>query len=139
MGAVVGGVLAVGAVQQGRQARKEQRRARQIQQRSQRLQAGRSAIQAVREAQVQRASVIQAGENQGVGGSSAVLGGAGSIQSTTGSNIGFAQQIFGLQQQASRRLEQSAQFAGNADALGQFASMAVNTDLDIDFGFSGRK
>ena len=125
------GVAAVGAVGgavQAGKARREQKRANEQANRARTLQARRGAVEQVRQAQIARSSVVQQGENQGVGGSSAVLGGAGAVKSQAGGNIGFANQIFGLQNSI-QRLQQSAMGhqsnAAGASAIANFAQMGV--------------
>lgn len=117
IGFATGGLI--GPYQQSRQARKEERRARAIEQRRQRLAATRSAIEQVRQAQIQRAEVIATGEVQGASGSSAVQGGAGAIQSQTGGNIAFQNQMYQLQAEAARRLEKAGEFQNRANTLNQ--------------------
>jgi len=128
-GLIIGGVLGTASVVEARKSRKDAARARKVQERSNRLQSGRQAVEQVRQAQIARADVIQSGENQGVGGSSAVIGGAGSVQSQAGSNIGFAQQLFNLQQSARRLQDSAALHAGNSQGFATFASLAANSNF----------
>jgi len=118
-------VLAAASVFESQKSRKDARKARMVREKSNRLQSGRQAVEQVRQAQIARADIIQAGENQGVGGSSAVIGGAGSVQSQAGSNIGFAQQLFNLQQSARRLQDSAALHAGNSQGFATFASLAA--------------
>lgn len=120
--AIVGGLVA-GSLVEGRKARKSNEKASRIQQRSAKLQSGRQAVEQVRAAQVARAGIVQSAENQGVGGSSAALGGAGSVQSQAGGNIAFAQQLFTLQNSAARLQRNAAMHAGQSQALGTLASL----------------
>lgn len=90
----------------GHQKRQEKRKLRQIEQKRSRLEQSRQAVQTLRQSQVERAKLLQLGANRGVSESSGVQGGLGSIQSQTGANIGFANQIFSLNQQAGQRIAQ---------------------------------
>jgi len=104
----------LGGANQARKGRKEAARARKIQAKSKKLQAGRQAIEQIRQAQIARADVSQQAESTGVGGSSAVQGALGSIQSQAGGNIAFAQTLSTLAQQANARMESSAKAFGKA-------------------------
>ena len=131
---IIGGALGVASISEGRKARKQQQRASEIQQKSQRLQTARQAVDQIRQAQIARAQVIASGEAAGVGDSSAVLGGAGSIQSQAGGNIAFLQQLSTLQAQANARLQSAQRASFRAGALGQFAGTIANTSFDNIFG-----
>lgn len=112
-----------GSVSEQSKSRKEARRAQQIQERSARLQSGRQAIDQIRQAQIARAGIIAAGAEAGALSSSAVIGGAGSIQSQAGANVGFIQQLATLQAQANERMNRAQRHAGNASALTEIASI----------------
>lgn len=88
----------------GRQKRQEKEKIAEIQSKRDRLESGRQAAETLRRAQAERASLLQTASNRGVSSSSAVQGGLGSIQSQAGANLGFANQIFALNQQAGGRL-----------------------------------
>ena len=121
------GVATLGlSLQQSRQARKQTKKANRLDERRAKLQATRSAVESIRKSQVARAQIVQAGENQGVGGSSAVSGGVASIASSTAGNIGFADQLFKLQQSSSRLRQSAADFSSNSQAIGQLGGMAAN-------------
>ena len=111
-----------------RKARKADKKAAKIEAKRSKLEASRAAIGQVRKAQIARASVLQQGENQGAGTTTAVTGAVGAIQSQSGGNIAFAQQIFGLQSSAGR-LRQSARThrarASDYEAVGEFADKAA--------------
>ena len=121
------GVLATGSLVEGRKARKSAEKAAKVDQRRARLQSTRQSLEQVRKAQIARAQVLATGEQQGVAGSSAVLGGAGSIQTQAGGNIGFAEQLFSLQQSASRLRLNASMHAGQSQAFGTLASLAANS------------
>ena len=119
--------ITASAVEQNK-ARQDQKRARKIAQKSKRLQGQRGAIEQVRQGQIARASVLQQGENQGVGNSTAIAGSAGAIQSQTGGNLAFAQQIFSLQQQEDKLREAAFGHMGRAanfQAVGSIATTAL--------------
>ena len=120
------GILTGGSLFEGRKARKDTKKARAIDERRGRLQTQRQSVEQIRKAQQARAQVVAQGEAQGVGESSGVLGGLGAIQSQAGGNIGFAQQIFGLQQSASRLRSSAQGHMGNSQAFGQLAGLAAN-------------
>ena len=134
--AVFVGATVHSSIESGK-ARRDQKRAMEREQKRNKLQTARQAIDSVKEAQTLRAQVIAQGEGQGVGGSSAVLGGAGAIQSQTGSNIGFAQQIFSLQQSANRLRTSAQGHMGNAQNLAAVASIAGMAAGSIGSGGGG--
>ena len=113
----------------------EQKKASKAQARQQGLSARRSQRQAIREAQIRRAqSQVQAGA-MGVTGGSGLAGGQASLSSQLGSNIGFAGQMSGLNQQISMA-QSKAQTAGDIAGLGMQAfqnSDAIGAGLDNIF------
>ena len=103
----------------------EQKKASKAQARQQGLSARRSQRQAIREAQIRRAqSQVQAGA-MGVTGGSGLAGGQASLSSQLGSNIGFAGQMSGLNQQITMA-QSRAQTAGAVADLGM--SVIQNSD-----------
>ena len=103
----------------------EQKKASKAQARQQGLSARRSQRQAIREAQIRRAqSQVQAGA-MGVTGGSGLAGGQASLSSQLGSNIGFAGQMSGLNQQITMA-QSRAQTAGDIAGLG--LSVIQNSD-----------
>ena len=124
LGVQLVGALAAGSLLSSEAARQDQKKARKIGNRRARLESGRQAIEQVRQAQIARADVVASSNAQGVEGSSAALGGAGSIKSSTGSNISFAQQIFQLQQSQSRLNQSAANKQMFAGILGQVGAAA---------------
>ena len=121
----------VGSLYEGRRARKMQERAMRVDEKRSKLQAMRSSVQQIRQAQIQRAEIMQMGENQGVAGSSGVAGGMASAQSQATGNIAFAQQIFGLQQSYNRMRSAANKHSFNAQAFGQLGQAVAS------FGFQG--
>lgn len=127
------GILGIGSLNEQRKARKEQKKARAIDEKRLKLQSQRQAVEQIRQGQIARAQIIAQGEAQGAGGSSAVIGGAGSVQSQTASNVAFAQQIFQLQQLARQRLDKAQDFAFRGASLETLANTASRLDLDKMF------
>jgi len=100
---------------QQKRAAKKEKKAQRVQQAITEAQAQRERREAIQQQQQQQAQLANQGVLQGVGGSSGVQGGIGSIGTQTASNIGFQQGQLAGQQQISD-LSQSA-----ADARGQGA------------------
>lgn len=123
-GAAVQFGLGLVGIQQGRQQAKENRKARQIDNKRRRLEAQRSSIEQIRQGQIARAEIIAQGASAGAEGSSAVLGGAGAVQSQIGSNVAFSNQMAQLQQLAQQRLIKAQEFGFRSQALGQLTNMA---------------
>lgn len=123
---IIQGVGIVGSLFSSRSDRKDRAKARKIREKSSKLQAGRQAIEGVRQAQIARANVVQQSETTGAGGSSAVTGALGSIQSQAGANVSFAQSLFNLSQQANNRLESAASHRADSSAFSQVATFAAN-------------
>ena len=93
-----------------RQKKKEKRRLRAIDEKRRKLDMSKQGVETLRAAQMERAKLLQLGANRGVQDSSAIQGGLGSIQSQAGANLGFANQIFALNQQASSRMKDLARW-----------------------------
>ena len=125
-GFIMAGISTVSAASSASKARRQQRKARTIDEKRARLEASRGAVEQVRQGQLARASVLQQGENQGASGSTAVQGAVGSIQSQTGSNIGFAQTIFGLQNSANRMRQAAQASQGRSAGFSQLGSLAMS-------------
>lgn len=118
----VGGLLLAG-FSESRQARRRERRAADVNRRVAGLQRQRQAQASVNEAQAQRAELLQKGVNQGVEGASVVEGGIGAILTQVSSNIGFANTVQDLQNQASDLLQSAARSRQNAQFAAQAASI----------------
>ena len=113
----------------GGRARIEERKARQADERRTQLEQMRAAVESVRQAIIQRAEVAALGETVGIGGSSALSGALGSIQSQAGSNLLFQQQQEELRQLASSRIQEAVNkqaAARNIQLFGQIAFTAAN-------------
>ena len=126
--AIVSAVGVVSSASNASKARRQQRKARKIDEKRARLEASRGAAEQVRQGQLARASVLQQGENQGASGSTAIQGAVGSIQSQTGSNIGFAQTIFGLQNSANRMRQAAQESQGRSAGFSQLGSLAMSVN-----------
>ena len=88
----------------GVQKDKEKKALEAIQKKRERLELARSVQAEIRKGVIARQQVVSDAENQGVGGSSAAIGGSGSAISQAAGNIGFINQIFSLNAQASKRM-----------------------------------
>lgn len=89
----------------GIQKRKEAKKLAKIEAKRNRLMMARQGAETIRQAQLQRAILAQQAANSGVSETSAVQGAQGSMTSQMGANLGFANQIFSLNQQAGKRLQ----------------------------------
>lgn len=81
-----GTLMSIGGGIMGQQA---QKKAMQAQQRQADLEAQNQKLQQIRQARIARANIIQAGENQGAGGSSSVTGGASGTLANAEQNIQY--------------------------------------------------
>jgi hypothetical protein len=109
----------------GQKAAGAQRKAAEYQRQQGDLQAARQKRDAIRQARIAMATAQQGAQNQGAAGSSAALGGVGSIQSQMGATLSFLDQFNFLSDQASIQLGKANQFAANADTaagIGKIAS-----------------
>lgn len=94
--------------------------------------AQRSQLQALREAQIKRAMMIQAGANSGVMDSSGFQGGIGSLQSQLAGNIGFANQMTSFGQvigSAQQQMNRFGALANISGTLGDFAQSETGQNL----------
>lgn len=134
--AAVGTAASIGFQYQGYQASKD---AARTQQAMENLRAQRSQLQALREAQIQRAMLVQRSAGSGTLDSSGFAGGMSSLSSQLGGNQMFAnqmttlgQQFAGYQQDASRA-SAFGQLAGNiagfaaSDTGTKFINKALGT------------
>ena len=111
---------------QGNRARADQRHVADVQNKQRRLSSAKGAVETIRQSQIARANILQSGENQSVGSSSGVLGGAGSVTSQAGGNINFANQIFAHQQSAQRLMDSANSKQAMASGFGQIANLAAS-------------
>ncbi len=127
---------AAGAYAQGAAA---QREANKFQRQQADLQAARQKRDSIRQTRIAMASVQQGAENQGVSGSSAAIGGQGSIQSQGTSNLSFLDQYNQLSDAASEALGKASifqskgnQYSADAQSGSAIAGLAFQV-----FGMSG--
>ena len=107
----------------GHAKRKEKKKLREIEEKRSRLKLSKQGAETIRQAQLESAKLRQISANRGVQDTTAVAGGLGSIQSQAGANLGFANQIFSLNQQAQSRLNKLAHMQAltkNAMTVGTF-------------------
>lgn len=100
-------------------------RAAKFQRRQQQLEEYRAKRQIVREAYIARGNAAQGAENQGASGTSASLGGLGSIQSQMGSNISFLDKYGALSDKISNQTAKAQQYQFNSQLYGQAIDIAM--------------
>lgn len=127
--AIVG--LAVGAAgtvmsykQQKKQA-KFQKRAQAAQRAQDNMRAARERREAIRNARIASAQITQNAANQNVAGSSAALGGIGSIESQLNQNLSFLDGMNRLADQASMNLGKAADAATSAGMWNSVAGLGM--------------
>lgn len=116
--AVVGAAGATYSAVQQRKAAKSSRRAQAAQQRQSDIQNARERAAAIRQARIQRASVAAQAANTGLTGSSSAAASMANIQSRTGENLSFLDQMGSLSSAASHANEAAASYMSRAN-LGQ--------------------
>lgn len=129
--------LIVGSLFQGYSSVKQasaQKKAMKAQMQADRIKQRNEKRQAIRDARIKRASIIQAGENQGASESSAVAGGAGSIQSQLAGTTSFLDQVGSLNAYATKQ-NITASTWGN---YGQLAGLTSQTAFTVDRGLKGK-
>jgi hypothetical protein len=102
-------VSAAGSINQGN----AQKKAQTFQMRQQEIRAQQERTQAIREARIKRASIVQAGENQGAGESSSVAGGAASVDTQLSGNLSFINE----QVRAGQEISKAQQDMANAQGI----------------------
>ena len=134
----VGTAVAAGAavygtaygLSQQQKAISSQRQAAQTQATMQREQASRQRRSAIRQSIAARAQLQAAAQVKGLGETSALAGGLGSISSQLGANLGFSSMMSGLGEQYSQLSMAAVQQQGQAALYGSIA--------DIGFGLGQR-
>lgn len=114
IGLVTGAVGAYKSHQAQKKQMKFQKRAQAAQRAQDNMRAARERREAIRNARIAAAEVTQAGVNQGVGDSSAVLGSLGSIGQQLNQGLSFLDGMNRLSDQASTALGHAAQAGVNA-------------------------
>lgn len=127
--AVVGTAASISAQQK---AAATQEKMAEQQQRQQELAYRRQQIQAIREAQIRRAQGLATAQAAGVGTTSLVGGGIGSIGSQLGSTLGYSSQQSGISQNISRLGIQANNQLSLANMFGNVADIGSSV-----FQFSG--
>lgn len=134
MAAAVPIIQGVAAVAGFLSQRSNAKKARQAQENASKVANKQASIQRQREirqrlaaSRVQRAHVIASGFSAGSPGASTVSGAAGGIQSDVASNVGFSNQMFGLEQARVGYLNQAA----NYQSQGQQAASVFGGIQDI--------
>ena len=120
---------AVGGAFQANQQAKEQRKAQNAQSNIADIQRVDALRERIRRARAARAEVLQAGENQGVAGSSAVEGGAASIGSQLAQGEGVQNRIArqaNIASAANRDAGRAASLGGIFDAVGSVSGTLYN-------------
>lgn len=132
MGFVLAGIaLAVAAVgtyasiQSQKKQRKMMKRAAAAQRAQDNLKAARERREAIRNARVASAGALQASVNQGVEGSSAALGGLGSIEQQLNQGLSFLDQYNTLSDQASVALGKAGVYGSKAQSASAVASLGM--------------
>jgi hypothetical protein len=122
---VTSGALTGASLLQGSEARSDQRKAARVQKKIQERQVQRERIKQIREARIQQARVMQQAATQGATQSSAVQGASANITQQASTNLGFINQVQGLQQRIQGLNESASKHAGNAQTLGGLAGLAA--------------
>lgn len=120
IGLMVAGTLvsAGGQFMAGQQAAKQ----RKMQQRQADMEAQRKKLDQVRQARIARANILQTGENQGAGGSSAVVGGAQGVTAQAESGI----QYIGDQQNINNAIAHSQAVEANDAGIANLGAGLAN-------------
>ena len=111
----VGAAAAVGGTIMSYQAQKKSSR---LQQRQQEVATRASRRQAIRQAQIARAQTVASASAQGATGSSAALGGVGSLNSQVGSQLGYSSQMSNLSSGINAANNRANTFSGVAQLGG---------------------
>lgn len=117
--------LTVASLVTGEKARSEQRKTQQIQQRIQERKELREKQQQLRSSVIQRAQLITAGAAAGVSESSAVEGGAASVQSQAAGNISFLNQISSMNEAVYNTNKKASEYQSITAGLGAAASLSA--------------
>lgn len=145
--AIIAGIgLAIGAagtfmsVKAQKKQAKYAKRAADAQRSAQNMKAARERREAIRTARIQAATVSQGAVNEGVAGSSAALGGLGSIAQQLSSNLSFLDQYNTAMDTAGRMETRANVYAGKANvanSIGQFGMQVFSSASSLGSGFGG--
>lgn len=119
--ALSGGV----SVNESMKARKASRRAAQSNRRAENMQARRERGQQIREAYIQRGSVIQQTENQGIASSSASKGAVAGVSSQLAGNLSFLDRYNGEISRGNVYRDAAMKYAGNSEMWGGISDLAM--------------
>jgi hypothetical protein len=133
IGAVVAATATVASMNQQKRAGKAQAAATQTQIQMQKTKATRERRQSIRANIAARARMRNQAELTGVAGSSGAEGGASSVSSQGGANLGFSSQMSGLGQQFTTFSGQAAQASSKAAMFGGLANLGMQ---GLSFGAS---
>lgn len=118
-------VAATGAsVYSSQQAAGANRKSMRLQRRQQALQEAKQKRDIIRQGRIAAATATANAENQGASGSSAALGGVGSIRSQVGSNLSFLDQYGRLSDQITGQNISAANYGAQAQLFGDIANLA---------------
>lgn len=121
--AVVGIGTGIYSFVQGRQAAKKQREAARKQAEIQRIQERRRRRQEIRRQRIARAQLLNVGTQLGVGDSSGVAGGLGSLSSQLGASQGYASTVAGLSQEITALTASAANNISMANTVSGFGNV----------------
>ena len=127
---VAGTLISAGGQIMGQQAADKQRKA---QQRQADMEAQQKKLEQVRQARIARANIIQAGENQGAGGSSAVQGGAMGVTAQANQNIQYVGDQQNINNAIAHAQGQEAQAAGLSNLGSGIASFGGTVFQHSDY------
>lgn len=113
-----------GSVYTQTKAASAQRKAGQAQRRQEALAAAVQRRQQIKAGRQAQALALQAGENQGVSGSSGVEGGVGSLKSQMTANLSFLDKQTGLADYAGRMFDKASRLQQTATTLGGLSQLA---------------
>lgn len=123
--AVVSSVATVGSLYSQNRANRANQQAAQAQRRQEALSAAVQRRQQQKAFRQTQAQAIQAGENQGVAGSSGVAGGVGSIGSQFRANLSFLDQNTQLADFAGNMFDKAARWQNRAQMFSGVAQLAM--------------
>lgn len=128
---IAGAALAVAAVgtyssiQNQKKQRKMMKRANAAQRAQDNLKAARERREAIRNARLSSGAILQGSVNEGVQGSSAALGGLGSIQQQLNQGLSFLDATNRLSDQASVALGKANEYASKAQTASAVSGLAM--------------
>jgi hypothetical protein len=134
IGAVVTATASVASMNQQKRAGKAQAAATQTQIQMQKTKATRERRQSIRANIAARSRMRNQAELTGVAGSSGAEGGASSVSTQGGANLGFSSQMSGLGQQFTTFSGQAAQASSKAAMFGSLANLGGQV---MSFGQAG--